>query len=176
MDGERKDEPVESHQSQSPSRLNPGRIMALDLGDKRIGIALTDPLGYTVQPLMTLYCKTPRADLKSIARLVRKHSVVEAVVGKPLHISGEPSRRAEKAEAFASELHAQAGIPVHLWDERLTSWEANQLLNQTGRGRSPTGQRSRKQIIDQVAAVLILESFLQAREIQRAREPESHSE
>src|SRR4051794_12088546 len=92
------------------------RILALDLGSKRIGIALTDPLGVTAQPLMTLYCKSPRADLKPIARLIRRHQVTEAVVGKPLHMSGELSPRAAKAEAFAAQLRDETGIPVHLWD------------------------------------------------------------
>ncbi|HEX3570635.1 MAG TPA: Holliday junction resolvase RuvX [Acidobacteriaceae bacterium] len=147
----------------------PIRIMALDVGDKRIGIALTDPLGYTVQPLMTLHAKTPRADIKSIARLIRKHGVTEAVVGKPLHMSGELSRRAQKAEAFAALLQAETGIPVHLWDERLTSWDAHQLLDEAGgKPRNASDRRSRKQIIDQVAAVLILEGFMHAREAARA--------
>jgi putative holliday junction resolvase len=146
------------------------RIMALDIGDKRIGVALTDPLGYTVQPLMTIYSKTPRADIKSIARLIRKHEVSEVVVGKPLHMTGELSPRAEKAEAFGAALHAEAGVPVHLWDERLTSWDAEQRLDQAGGApRSAADRRARKQVLDQVAAVLILESFLQAREAQRAR-------
>ena len=147
--------------------------MGLDVGDKRIGIALTDPLGYTVQPLMTLYCKTPRADIKSIARLIRKHGVAEVVVGRPLHMSGEESPRARKAEAFAESLHAEAGIPVHLWDERLTSWDAEQRLDEAAGGppRSAAERRERKQVIDQVAAVLILESFLQARDEARASKP-----
>jgi len=125
-----------------------------------------------VQPLMTLYRKAPRADLKSIARLIRKHGVVEVVVGKPLHISGEQSPRAQKAEAFAAELQAETGIPVHLWDERLTSWEANQLLDSVGHSNSRTavGRQQRKQVIDQAAAVLILESFMQTREIERTRQ------
>ena len=154
----------------TPSSNPQPRIMGLDVGDKRIGIALTDPLGYTVQPLMTLYSKTPRADIKSIARLIRKHGVTEAVVGKPLHMSGEVSARSQKAEIFATSLHAETGIPVHLWDERLTSWEAQQRLDEAAGSpsRSAADRRSRKQVLDQVAAVLILESFLQAREAARA--------
>ena len=148
-------------------------IMGLDVGDKRIGIALTDPLGYTVQPLMTLYCKTPRADIKSSARLIRKHGVAEVVVGRPLHMSGEESPRARRAQSFSELLHAEAGIPVHLWDERLTSWDAAQRLDEAAGGpaRSAAERRERKQVIDQVAAVLILESFLQARETARASRP-----
>jgi putative holliday junction resolvase len=145
--------------------------MALDLGNKRIGVALTDPLGYTVQPLMTLYCKSPRADLKSIARLIRKHGVTEAVVGKPLHMSGETSPRAQNAEAFAVQLRDETGIPVHLWDERLTSWDAHQRLDQTaGPRRTAADRHQRKRVIDQVAAVLILESFLEARNLRPVHE------
>ena len=157
----------------SPTTTAHPRVAAFDVGDKRIGIALTDSLGYTVQPLMTLHSKTPRADIKSIARLIRKHGVTEAVVGKPLHMSGEESPRARKAASFAEALHTETGIPVHLWDERLTSWDAAQRLDEAAGGppRSAAERRDRKQVIDQVAAVLILESFLQARENARASEP-----
>lgn len=167
------DTPPSSPSEAAPHPPVPGRIMALDLGNRRIGIALTDALGYTVQPLMTLYSKTPRADIKSIARLIRKHGVNQAVVGSPLHMSGEISPRVQKAEAFAAGLHAETGIPVHLWDERLTSWDAQQRLDEAAGGppRSAAERRSRKQVIDQVAAVLILESFLQAREGARATSP-----
>ena len=139
------------------------RIAGFDVGDKRIGIAVTDPLG-NAQPLLTLYRKTPRADLKSIGRLLRKHDVAEAVVGNPLNMSGEVGPRARKAQEFAEQLRAEFGIPVHLVDERLTTWEAHQLLDESGRGRdSAAARQERKRIIDQVAAVLILRAFLEAR-------------
>jgi putative holliday junction resolvase len=165
----------------TPSRVHlPGearagahRIMALDPGDKRIGVAMTDPLGCIAQPLMTIYRKTPRADLKSIARLVRKHEVREVVVGKPLHMSGEAGPRAKKAEELAESLRAGIGIPVHLHDERLTTWEAHQLLDagQRGGGTPSREQKAnRKRVVDQVAAVLILESFLSMRANLRARD------
>jgi putative Holliday junction resolvase len=148
----------------------PARIAAFDVGDKRIGIAVSDPLGMA-QPLLTLYRKTPRADLKSIGRLVRKHGVTEAVVGNPLNMSGEVGLRARKAQEFAEQLHAEFGIPVHLVDERLTTWEAHQLLDASGRGRrGPAERRERSKIIDQVAAVLILQSFLDARANQAGRD------
>ena len=141
----------------------PIRIAAFDVGDKRIGIAVTDPLG-NAQPLLTLYRKTPRADLKSIGRLLRKHEVAEAVVGNPLNMSSEAGPRALKSEAFAEQLRAEFGLPVQLMDERLTTWQAHQLLDETGRGRrSVEDRRERRTIIDQVAAVLILEAFLEAR-------------
>jgi len=143
----------------------PTRIAGFDVGQRRIGIAITDPLGLTVQPLLTLYRKTPRADLKSIGRLIRKHGIAEAVVGNPLHMSGEQSPQAARAQAFAAALRAEFAIPVHLCDERLTTHEAHLLLDEAGRPRGP----ERRRIIDQVAAVLILESFLQARANQAAR-------
>ncbi len=150
--------------------------MAFDVGDRRIGIALSDPLG-NAQPLLTLYRKTPRADLKSIGRLLRKHAVAEAVVGNPLNMSGEVGPRARKAKEFAGQLHAEFRIPVHLIDERLTTWEAHQLLDEAGHSRrGASARQQRKQIIDQVAAVLILQSFLEARANLDARTAsETHS-
>jgi putative Holliday junction resolvase len=140
------------------------RIAAFDVGDKRIGVALTDPLGYTAQPLLTIYRKTPHADFKSIGRILRKHDVAEVVVGHPLNMSGEVGPRARKAQEFAEQLRAEFGIPVHLMDERLTTWEAHQLLDESGRGRdSAAARQQRKRIIDQVAAVLILRAFMEAR-------------
>lgn len=143
----------------------PPRIMAFDVGSRRIGIAVTDALGLTVQPVMTLLRKSPRADLKSIGRLLRRHAVALAVVGDPVHLSGERSPRSELSHAFAGELQAEFGIPVHLVDERLTSHEAHEILDRAGHPRGP----DRRRIIDQVAAVLILEAFLQARDAAQAR-------
>jgi putative holliday junction resolvase len=141
----------------------PTRIIGFDVGDRRIGVALSDPLG-NAQPLLTIYRKTPRADLKSIGRLLRKHEVAEAVVGNPLNMSGEVGPRARKAQEFAEQLRAEFGIPVHLVDERLTTWEAHQMLDETGRARKTAkDRRERSRIIDQVAAVLILQGFLDAR-------------
>ena len=132
------------------------RIIAFDVGARRIGIALTDPLGYTVQPLMTLQNTGRRDDWRSIGRLLRRYEVAEAVVGHPLHLSGEKSPRSALSEQFAAQLHAEFHLPVHLHDERLTSHEAHQILDDAGHPRGP----DRRRIIDQVAAVLILESFL----------------
>ena len=147
-----------------PLNSLPPRIVAFDVGDKRIGVAITDPLGLTVQPLLTIYRKTPRADIKSIGRILRKHEIAEAVVGHPVHMSGDVSSRAKKSEELAAALRAEFGIPVHLVDERLTTWQAHQMLDESGRVRRTAADRQeRKRIIDQVAAVLILEAFLQSR-------------
>jgi len=132
------------------------RVLGIDLGTKRIGLALSDPFGWSAQPLMTLECnRPPRETLRSIARLCRKHEVAEIVLGHPLHLSGEVSPRALKTQAFAAELGELTQLPVHLWDERLTSNEAHEILYQKGHSR-----QSHKAMVDQVAAVLILQSWL----------------
>ena len=143
----------------------PHRILALDVGRKRIGLAITDPLGYTVQPLFTLQCGTPRADLKSIGRVLRKHAVAEVVVGNPLHMSGEVSPQARRAQALAEEIRVTFGLPVHLSDERLTSNEAHRQLSALGMPR-----QEHRSVVDQVAAVLILEGFLAERGYRDAAE------
>lgn len=140
------------------------RIVGFDVGDRRIGLAISDPLGYTAQPLFTLHRAGRRADLKSVGRVLRKHGVREAVVGNPLYMSGDQSPQAAKAQAFAEELRAEFGITVHLWDERLTTTQAHRHLDAAGHAAI-----GRKGIIDQVAAVLILQSFLEARANERGR-------
>lgn len=145
------------------------RVVGFDVGDRRIGLAISDPLGYTAQPLFTLHRTGRRADLKSIGRMLRKHGVTEAVVGNPLYMSGDQSPQAAKAQAFAEELRTEFGITVHLWDERLTTTEAHRYLDDAGHASGP-GPGGRKGIIDQVAAVLILQAFLQARENRIERE------
>jgi putative Holliday junction resolvase len=163
MDAERDANPTEPGPAETPASGLVRRIVGFDVGDRRIGVALSDPLGYTAQPLFTLHRAGGkgghRADMKSIARLLRKHAVAEAVVGNPLHMSGDQSPQAAKAQQFAEELRAQFDLTVHLWDERLTTTEAHRHLDAGGHA---TG-RERNQIIDQVAAVLILQSFLDAR-------------
>jgi putative Holliday junction resolvase len=134
------------------------RILGFDVGDRRVGLAISDPLGYTAQPLFTLHRTNRRADLKWLARVVRKHAVTEAVVGNPLYMSGDQSPQAVKAQAFAEELRTEFGLTVHLWDERLTTTQAHRHLDEAGHAAV-----GRKGIIDQVAAVLILQSFLEAR-------------
>ncbi|WP_446743306.1 Holliday junction resolvase RuvX [Silvibacterium acidisoli] len=133
--------------------------MALDVGKVRIGVALTDPLGYTAQPLLTIWRKTPGEDMRSLLRLVRKHEVTQIVVGNPLHMSGEVSPWAAKVQALAGTLGERSGVPVYLWDERLTSVAAHEILDEAGHDR-----RDRKDIIDQVAAVIILQGWMDAQQ------------
>lgn len=143
------------------------RILALDVGDRRIGLAITDPLGLTAQPLFTVHRSTLKADLKAIARFIRKHEVAEVVVGNPLHADGTPSPQAAKAQTFARALAAaHPDLQHHLLDERLTTREAHELLDGAGRvprSAGPASRLDRKEIIDQVAAALLLEAFLARR-------------
>src|SRR5882757_4217038 len=104
-----------------PGGARPSRILGFDVGDRRIGVAISDPLGYTAQPLMTLHRTNRRADMKSVGRLLRRYGVEEAVVGNPLYMSGDVSPQALKAQAFAEDLRTEFGLTVHLWDERLTT-------------------------------------------------------
>jgi len=152
----------------SPPRHPAPRFLALDVGAKRIGIAVSDELGLTAQPVLTLAVhRNPRDDLRSIARLARRFAVAGIVVGNPLHLSGDASPQAVKTQQFAARLGELTGLPIHLWDERLTSREAHQILYEAGRARE-----DHKQVVDQVAATLILQSFLDTR---RNHDPASGS-
>lgn len=138
-------------------RIGP-RILGLDVGDRRIGVAVSAPLGFTAQPVLTLTRTNRRQDLKSLQRLIRKYQCAAVVVGNPLYMSGDQSPQAAKAQAFAELLRVETGLPVHLWDERLTTTEAHRHLHAAGR---PGAEH--RAIVDQVAAVLILESYLAAK-------------
>jgi putative Holliday junction resolvase len=146
--------------------MPPPRILALDIGDKRIGLAITDPHGLTAQPLFTLHRATPkpnlRADLKAIARFIRQHKVEVLVVGNPLHADGSPSPQSLKTLAFANALREQhPTLTHHFFDERLTTHDAHTLLDSKSGARAGQQDRlARRDIIDQVAATLLLESFL----------------
>jgi putative Holliday junction resolvase len=132
------------------------RYLGLDIGTRRIGVAVSDELGLTAQPVMTLERRSSRRDdLRSLARLCRRFGAAAIVVGNPLHLSGEAGTHAAKTRSFAAELGELTGLPIHLWDERLTTREAHQVLYEAGHAR----QKHRK-VVDQVAATMILQSFL----------------
>jgi putative Holliday junction resolvase len=132
--------------------------MALDVGSKRIGIAVTDPMGITAQGLETLQRKNKRTDMEQLQLIIEKYGVSELVVGYPLQMSGTPGAQSLKMADFAEELRRRFSLPVHLWDERLTSAEANRLLRET-----EMSIRRRGQVVDRMAATLILQAFLEHR-------------
>jgi putative holliday junction resolvase len=133
------------------------RFLGLDFGDRRIGVAVSDELGLTAQPVLTLVRRNAKQDLKSLGRLLRKFNCAAIVVGNPLYMSGDLSPQAAKTQAFAATLLEAFALPVHLWDERLTSAEAHRHLHAAGRPLS-----DHREVVDQVAAVLILQGFLDA--------------
>ncbi len=128
------------------------------MGSKRIGLAVSDPLGITAQGLETIRRQNKRLDFGQLERVIRQYEVAEIVVGLPLRMSGAEGTQAEKMQRFAEELRQRFQLPVHLWDERLTSVQANRLLRET-----EMSIRRRGQVVDQMAAVLILQSWLEAR-------------
>ncbi len=145
--------------------MHTGRTLALDVGDQRIGLAITDPLNILALPLFTLHRTSLRADLKSIGRFIRKHEVTTLVVGNPLHADGASSPQSVKTVAFAEALFAEhPGLEHHLLDERLTTREAHALLDAGGSRQGGGDRMRRKELIDQVAATLILEAFLSHRD------------
>jgi putative holliday junction resolvase len=130
---------------------------------------VSDELGLTAQPVMTLERRRSRRDdLRSLARLARRYAVSAIVVGNPRLLSGEIGPQAQKSQAFAAELGELTGLPIHLWDERLTTREAHQMLYEAGHQR----QKHRK-VVDQVAATLILQTFLDERRAVSQPEPPS---
>jgi putative Holliday junction resolvase len=133
----------------------------LDVGSRRIGLAVTDALGITAQGLDTLDRSNKRADFRSLGAIVKKYGIAEIVVGNPLRMSGSSSSQSEKVALFAEELRQRFRLPVHLWDERLTSTAANRILDEAGMTRL-----ERKGVVDRMAAVLILQAFVESRSIQ----------
>jgi putative holliday junction resolvase len=147
------------------------RTIALDVGDRRIGIAITDALGLTAQPLFTLRRTSLRADLKAIARFIRQHKVEVVLIGNPLHADGTPSPQSEKAQSFSMALReflapTHPNLIFHFVDERFTTREAHALLDElkaeSKKIAGKSARLARTETIDQVAAVLLLESFLSA--------------
>ena len=140
-----------------PINSNPGkgRILALDLGKKRIGLALSDPLGLTAQGLPTLERVNIRTDLAALDRLAAEHDVRLILVGHPLHMSGDEGRQAQHAREFAERLQEKTGLEIRLWDERLTTVEAQRVLKSSG-----ISIARRAKAVDRLSAQILLESFL----------------
>ncbi|MCG9969080.1 Holliday junction resolvase RuvX [Pelotomaculum terephthalicicum JT] len=133
--------------------------MGLDLGDKRIGVAVSDPMGWTAQGVEVIVSKGSReADIKKIAEAARKYEVERIVVGLPINMNGSSGQRAEKIKTFANRLSGALHLPVELWDERLSTAEAEKLLIKADLSRS-----RRRQVIDKMAAALILQGYLDSR-------------
>ena len=139
--------------------------LGLDVGTRRIGVALSNALGIA-QPLLTIERTQPRRDQRSILRLARRHSCAGIVVGNPLHLSGDVSPQTERVHRFVDELKAliaesdHPALPIHLWDERLSTAEAHAALHAAG--HDPADRDTRRHKVDQTAAAIILQGWLDA--------------
>jgi putative Holliday junction resolvase len=136
----------------APTNGAPTRVLALDYGQKRIGLALSDDARLTAQPLAALIRTNRRDDVTRLRARIREHGVAELVVGLPLHLDGTISEMSDEVRRFAERLQKHLGLPVHLVDERLTSWDAEN-------SRAETGSRKDR---DSLAAAIILRDFLAA--------------
>jgi len=134
------------------------RALALDLGEKRIGVAISDALGMVARPLEIFLRTSRKADFAHIGALVVAHQVDAVIVGLPLNMDGSEGRQAAWVRDYSAALAETLTVPVHLWDERLTSEEAADILR--ARGASRRGKSTAKGTLDAVAAAVILQSYL----------------
>jgi putative holliday junction resolvase len=134
------------------------KILGLDVGDSKIGIALSDTLGWTAQGLTTFYRQNMQWDLSYLRKLIYDHDVKEVVVGLPVKKNGQADAQTKKILRFAQVLRQTFQIPVRTWDERFTTIEANKILE-----RGHVGKKKKAALIDKVAAVIILQGYLDSR-------------
>ena len=134
------------------------RILGLDYGSRRIGVAVSDPLGLTAQPLPALPREGDRKDIAAIGRLAAGMGVTAVVVGLPLLLNGDEGPQAARARAFGERLSAELSLPVTMWDERLTTVQSERHLVESGVRRE-----RRKEIRDSLSAMFLLQSFLDLR-------------
>jgi len=148
-----------------------GRFLGVDLGEVRIGLALSDALAIAAHPLPPLMCSDAHGDVEKLKQLIGEHDVRQVVIGLPLLMSGAEGQGAAAARRFAGRLRkrigaANADVAVSLWDERLTTVQAERALISGNVKR-----RKRRQVVDGLAAVLILQSFLDSRSVDTAAGP-----
>ena len=137
----------------------PGRILALDYGTKRIGVALSDELGWTAQPLETFERRTLDWDIAHVAALVGSHDVERVVLGLPLQLDGREGPAVRAMREFTVKLEAGLSVPVIRWDERMTTKAAEELLI-----AADVSRKKRKGIVDRIAAAILLRSYLEAQD------------
>lgn len=136
--------------------MNNKRVMGLDVGDKTVGIAVSDPLGWTAQPVETYLRKSEKDDILYLKRQIDLYNVAVLIVGKPINLNGTNSIQTDKVLDFVSVLKKDINIEIVLIDERLTSSQANKLMIS-----ADVKRKKRKEKIDSLAAVLILQTYLE---------------
>jgi putative Holliday junction resolvase len=143
-----------------------GVVLAIDYGQKRLGLALSDEHGVTSRPFATWTRINRRRDLARLRELARQHAVRRIIVGLPLHLDGTASEMSEEAKSFATRVEKALGVPVEMMDERLSTWEAEQTLvankstTPSHRGRTQHARRKRRTALDDIAAAVILRDYL----------------
>lgn len=133
----------------------PARVLAIDFGLRRIGLAVSDSLGITAQGIPTLQRTSIRKDIEHIRTVSEEYAVEKVIVGNPISHTGKETTMSRRAGDFAKKLERRLRCPVELWDERLTSVEANRMLKTSG-----ISINKRQQAVDRVAAVLLLQNYL----------------
>lgn len=134
------------------------RLMGLDYGDRRIGVAVSDAFGWTAQGLGIVEKRRDNGEVEAIEKLVKEHEVSEIVVGLPKNMNGTIGPRGEICIAFAQQLEQKLNVPVHLWDERLTTVAAERTLLE-----ADVSRKKRKLVVDKMAATLILQNYLDSK-------------
>jgi putative Holliday junction resolvase len=139
--------------------MNTERIMGIDYGDVRIGIAVSDLMGWTAQGVETITRKSEEQDLARIGELIRQYEVSKIVVGFPKNMNNTIGPRGELTQQFAEKLRETFGLPVILWDERLSTMAAERMLVQ-----ADVSRKKRKQVVDKMAASIILQNYLDSQQ------------
>ena len=147
------------------------RILGLDVGERRIGIAISTPEGGLAIPLRVLERSEESADLRAIAELARAEDATTIIVGHPISLDGTRGVQARSVEAFARSLAETSGLAVELADERLTSAQAKRAVTKRGRNQSSRSQRARRAPVDDLAAAIILQAYLDRRRLAAAPDP-----
>lgn len=132
------------------------RVLALDAGEKRIGVAVSDPLGIIAQGVTVIARRDPETDLNEIKRIIEEYKADSVVIGMPVNMDGTKGKSAEKVNEFVERLKGRLSIPVYTYDERLSTKESEKFLIS-----ADVSRKKRKQVIDKMAAQLILESYLE---------------
>ncbi|MCR8845967.1 Holliday junction resolvase RuvX [Paenibacillus sp. SC116] len=131
------------------------KLIGLDYGDRKIGVAVSDAMGWTAQGVEVIVRRRPEDDLRRLEALVREHGVEEIVLGLPKNMNGTIGPRGEISIAFAETLKESLGLPVHLWDERLSTVSAERTLLE-----ADVSRKKRRQVVDKIAATIILQNYL----------------
>ena len=134
------------------------RILSIDYGEKRIGLAMSDPLGYTAQGLKTLERKNKKQVLADLKKICEDNGVGEVLIGLPINMNGSIGPKAKEVMEFVADAEAVLSLPIKTWDERLTSRQAGRMMTDAG-----VSQRKQRKSVDELAATLILQSYLESR-------------